>query len=698
MLYCSGASLHFFDAIMQIQKGNRMKRKSTIKSTAFDRLRIPVIIGITSVFLIIFSVAVSLLSNSWLYLPIGISFVLVQIALFWIFATLSSKIAHKNEESLSFLSGLTLDFLMNLTEPAAILDFSGEILWYNKAFQAASGTEGALYHKSIQEISDEKISLRRLREEEAFEQEKKPIIGTLQDQEYQVISYRIFSEGKTNLITLWHSLSRVNELKKRLSDQNPIVSYIAVDNYSEADRFLQGNYRTITAKISILLKEWADSMNAILREVESDRYILIAEEKHLQALTEKRFDILDSVRDISKDNVGIPVTISIGMVCMDGTMQEKETAAHQALDLALQRGGDQAVLKLRDNAIEYYGGRTKTVQKRTKIRSRIIATEVKELIEKASNVLIMGHRFADHDSIGAGIGMARFAMNYCSKVNLVINIHDSNLKGVFKKLGGLPAYKNMFIDGASAQDLITSETLLIITDVNNIRQFEAPELFENCPNTVIIDHHRQSSEFPVKPAITYIEPNASSACELVAEMLEQQLPLGSLLKEEAELLFAGIILDTKQFANNTSPRTFAAAHFLRSEGASPAEAQMLFRSGLNDFKREIKYETNAFIYRDIIAFSYIEEEATQEDKIAASKAADRLLSLEGVLASFVLCKMDRTVHISARSSGTVNVQLITEKLGGGGHFDMAGAQVKDATITEAFAKLKETIDTYLNET
>ncbi len=674
-----------------------MKRKSTIKNTSFDKLRTPLVLGLSSVFLIIFSALISVFTSDWIFLPIGITVLLIEIALFWVIGTLSTKISKSNEEKNSFLNGMTLAFLTDLVNPVAILSTGGEILWYNKAFQKAAGGSSSLYRENIKKIAGEKLSLRRLREESTQEQEIRPVIGTLQDERFQVISYKVASGNKENLITQWHSLARVVALEKELADKNPLVSYIAVDNYSEADGFLQGNYRTITAKISILLKEWADSMNAILREVESDRYILIAEEKHLESLTEKRFDILDKIRDISKDNVGIPVTISVGMVCMDGTMGEKEIAAHQALDLAMQRGGDQAVLKRRDNAVEYYGGRTKTVQKRTKIRSRIVATEVKNLMEKASNVLIMGHRYADHDSIGSGIGMARFAMRYCQKVNIVVNVHDSNLKGVFKKLGGLNEYKNIFIDGATAQDTITSSTLLIITDVNNVRQFEAPELYENISNVVIIDHHRQSAEYAVKPTIVYIEPSASSASEMVSEMLEQQLPPGTLLKEEAEMLFAGIILDTKQFTNNTGPRTFAAAYFLRSEGASPAEAQTLFRSDLNDFKREIKYENNAFIYRDIIAFSYMEEDATQEDKIAASKAADRLLSLEGVLASFVLCKMDQTVHISARSSGTVNVQLITEKLNGGGHFDMAGAQVKNSTLKETFERLKEAVDQYLNE-
>ncbi len=674
-----------------------MKQKNFLKNSIFDRLRPITVILVCSVFLIAFSLVISIQSQNWLFLTGGLSVLLIEIALFWLAGTLSSKRRREHNEKFAILSGLTLDFLMEMMTPVSIFTEDGSIVWYNNAFQTASGNAGDLYRLSIQDLCDEKISLRRLGEESAETLREKPVIAKMQGEEFEVVSYKVSSEGKILLITVWDPLSRIRNLEHELAEKNPVISYIAVDNYTEATSLLQGNYRTITAKISILLKEWANGLDAILRETESDRYILIMEEKHLKKLTDQKFDVLDNVRDISSGNVDVPITISIGTACIDGSMQEKETAAHQALDLAMQRGGDQAVLKRRGNVLEYYGGRTKTVQKRTKIRSRIVASEAMNLMKKASNVLIMGHRFADHDSIGSSIGMARFAMQYCPKVNIVVNIHDSNLKGVFQKLSGLTDYKNIFVDGPTAQDLISSSTLLIITDVNNIRQFEAPELFENCSTVIIIDHHRQSAEFAVKPTITYIEPSASSASELVSEMLEQQLPPGSLLKEEAELLFAGIILDTKQFANNTGPRTFTAAHFLRSEGANPAEAQMLFRSELDDFKREIKYEANAFIYREIIAFSYIEENATQEDKIAASKAADRLLTLDGVLASFVLCRMDETVHISARSSGTVNVQLITEKLHGGGHFDMAGAQVKDATIKETFIQLKEAIDEYLNE-
>ena len=669
-----------------------MKRKNTVKNAVFERLKHSHIILLTSLILLLFAVLASFLFSNWLILPLGISFILVEITLLWIYANIS----HRGENNISVLNGMTLDFLLNLNSPVAIIGYDGIVLWFNKSFQKKCDLS-PVDQKNIKDIVDDKFAMRRLHDAVSSDQSEKPLTATLAGEKFRITSYQFSAEGKDGWITLWTSLAREEELETQLAQKNALVSYIAVDNYSEADGFLQGHYRTVTAKISILLKEWADEIDAILRDVESDRYILIAEEKHLSSLVEKKFDILDRVRDISKDNVGVPVTISIGMACIDGTMREKEAVAHQALDLAMQRGGDQAVIKHRNNDAEYFGGKTKTVQKRTKIRSRIIASEVAQLISKSSNVLIMGHRFADHDSIGSGIGMARFALNYCPKVNIVVNVHDTNLKGVFKKLSGLADYKSMFIDRVSAQNSITSSTLLIITDVNNPNQFEAPELFENISNTVIIDHHRKSGEYAVKPSVIYIEPSASSASELVTEMVEQQLPPRTLLKEEAELLFAGIILDTKQFANNTGPRTFSAAHFLRSEGASPAEAQMLFRSDLEDFKREIKYETNAFIYRQIIAFSYIEEDATQEDKIAASKAADRLLSLEGVLASFVLCRMGTTVHISARSSGTVNVQLITEKLHGGGHFDMAGAQVKDSNIKDTFVRLKEAVDDYLNE-
>lgn len=680
-----------------IRKGNEMKRKNGQTASVFDHLRPTAILLSSSALIVFFSLLISMYEERWIYLPLSLSLILLEFALFWVFATLGSKKRIRRLEKLTLLDQSTLSFLLHFSDPVTIIGENGDLLWYNDSFARLFHGEKPSQQTRLQTLLEGEFSLRSLRDRTTEEMIEDPMLLTLNGEDYELVAYNVATEEKECYLAFWKSLHEVCALKSELAMRNPVLSYIAVDNFEGAAGTLQGNYRTIAAKISVLLKEWTSEVHGVLQEIDSDRYILVIEEKDLKTITDKKYDILDRVRSLSENSVDIPVTISIGSACIDGSMAEKDLAARQALDLALQRGGDQAVLKCRDNATEYYGGKTKTVQKRTKIKSRVVATEVQSLLASSSNVLIMGHRFADHDSIGSCIGMARFAMHFCPKVNIVVNIHDTNLKAIFKKLSGLAEYRNIFIDAASAQDLISSSTLLIVTDVNNTRQFEAPELFQNCATTVIIDHHRQSAEFVVKPTVTYIEPSASSASELVAEMIEQQLPAGSLLKEEAELLFAGIVLDTKQFANNTGPRTFSAAHFLRSEGANPAEAQMLFRSELEDFKREIKYESNAFIYREVIAFSYIEENATQEDKIAAAKAADRLLSLDGVLASFVLCRIDQTVHISARSSGTVNVQLITENLGGGGHFDMAGAQVVNSSIKDTFVLLKEAIDQYLNE-
>ena len=285
-----------------------MKRKSSIKSIALDRIKHTHVILISSAILLLFAILTSFLFSNWLILPLGITFILVEISFFWAYATIS----HRSDAHLSDLNGMTMEFLLNLTSPVAILDKDGNVLWFNKAFQKKSGLSSR-GQENIRNIVDGTLPLRKLREKDLEEQEERPVVATLNGEKFQITAYLLEGASNTNMITLWTSLAREKVLEDKLAQQNALVSYIAVDNYSEADGFLQGNYRTITAKISILLKEWANEMDAILREVENDRYILLAEEKHLSALVEKKFDVLDRVRDISKDNVGVPVTISIGM-------------------------------------------------------------------------------------------------------------------------------------------------------------------------------------------------------------------------------------------------------------------------------------------------------------------------------------------------------------------------------------------------
>ena len=587
------------------------------------------------------------------------------------------------------LSGLTLDFVMSMSLPVVIINNYGEIAWYNKAFINSSGTKGTLYGKNIAEKIHHSLVPARL-----FRTDALPIFVPMNGIQYEVSCYKASSSGKSYCITLWENKSDMLRIKKELEEKNVIVAFLVIDNFSEAMQFVQDKSRTASAVIGGEIDRWSASLGGIMKEYDREKYIIIFEQRHLEDLRHNKFDILDKIRNITVDEVAMQFTASIGIACVSGTLAQKEAASRTALELALQRGGDQAVVK-NEASTEYYGGRLKSVQKKTKVRSRVIANEISAAIKECGNVLVMGHKYADHDSIASCTAVSRLAKYLGKPVNIVVNIHDFNLKAIFNSLRGKKEYDNLFIDRETAQELIRSDTLLIVCDVNNPALFEMPELYEAAREFIVIDHHRKTGEFKTEPRLSYIEPASSSASELMSEIIEQITTPGTLPAVEANLLFAGIILDTKQFTKNTGVRTFGAALYLRGEGASPYEAQKLFRTNITDFMRESVFETNIQIYRDSIAISAYDGEADGRDRIAAAKAADRLLSVEGVTASFVLCVIDGEVNISARSDGNINVQLVLEKLGGGGHFDAAGAQLKGVSLKEALEKLKSAIDAIL---
>ena len=590
------------------------------------------------------------------------------------------------------LSGLTLNFVTALAAPVAIVNDAGEIVWYNKAFLAAAGERGTLYGKKLSESFSPSLGAARL-----FRDVAEPIPVSIRGIDYDVSCYKTSSVGKGHCITVWEDKTEITKVKKELEMKSVMVAFVVIDNFSEAVQFVQDKQRTALALIGSTLDTWTASIGGILKEYDKDKFIIIFEQRHFEKLDESRFDILDKIREIEIDNINMPFTASIGVSKISGTLAEKESAARSALDLALQRGGDQAVVKS-ETSVEYYGGRSKSVQKKTKVRSRVIAGELVNLMKHSGNVIVMGHKYADHDSIASCVAVSRMAKFLGTPVNIVVNIHDFNLKRIFESMRGQSGeYDDLFIDRETAHELIRSDTLLVVCDVNNPAFFELPELYESASSFVIIDHHRKTGEFINAPKIAYIEPAASSVSELMCEILEQATPPGTLARPEANLLFAGIILDTKQFTKNTGVKTFGAALYLRSEGASPYDAAKLFSTSISDFMRETVFENNIHIYKNRIAISVYEKEAEPKDKIAASKAADRLLTVENVCASFVLCRIDGNVHISSRSDGSVNVQLITEKLGGGGHFDAAGAQLNETTLTDALKLLKEAIDITLDD-
>lgn len=619
---------------------------------------------------------------------IGTAILIVYLAsLFFILRSDRKKGGLHSESPL--LSSITLDFVMDLNQPVVIVNDSGVITWYNKGFVNSAGVKKPLYGKELSESVHPYLTIARLSRRTT----DAAMNITYENTDYSISSYKTSASGKTYYITVWDDKTELVTVRRELESKNILVAFVVIDNFSEAMQFIQDKYRTASAVIGSAIDKWCSSFHGVIKEYDRDKYFIVFEQEYYDEIINTKFEILDTIREIQIEDSGIPFTASIGLAKIKGTLGEKETAARRALDMALQRGGDQAVVKT-ENSIDYYGGKSKTVQKKTKIRARVVANELANLIKKSGNVIVMGHKFADHDCIAACIATARLAAFYQKPVNVVVNIHDFNLKPIFTRMRGNRYYEKLFTDRAAAQELVRSDTLLVVCDVNNPAHFEAPEIYENAANVVIIDHHRKTIEYTKAPAISYIEPSASSASEMLCELLEQSFEPGELTQIETDLLFAGLLLDTKQFTKNTGVRTFGAALYLRGEGANPIGAQKLFQIGIEDFLRESKFENNVIVYREKIAIAVYEKEANQADKIAAAKASDRLLTVEGVAASFVLCIIEGVVHISARSDGTINVQLILESLHGGGHYDAAGTQIPDVTIPAALNLLKNSIDKY----
>lgn len=584
------------------------------------------------------------------------------------------------------LTGVMYEKINSLNEPALICDSSYKIVWANRFIH--ENTTGGVIGTSVNLLFNYKIK--------DGEIGKRPVdtVVAFKGKDYIVVEDAIGAEDKSYYLLTLRDTTELLALKQQMRDEDKVVAYVIVDNLEDLLQFEQERYRSAANQVESYIREWGESVGGLVKEYERDKYLFIFEAQYLEKFMTDKFDILDKIRDIRVGSGNIPVTVSIGVAKVKGTMEEKENAAHVALDLALQRGGDQAVVKL-EGEIKFFGGRTNAVQRRTKVRARVVANELITLMAKAGNVIIMGHRFPDYDAFGASIGVARLAMLCGVRFNIVTNFKDVNIKRCMKHFEKDDAYRGVFVDAAKGLDLVRSDTLLVVVDVNSIRMFESEHIARSVNNIVIIDHHRKSAEFEKEPLLSYIEPSSSSASELVTEMLEQALPLNTLQQNEANMLYAGIVLDTKQFSKGTGTKTYAAAIYLRENNAAFEKIQDLFKTSIRDYRQEAVFGEKIEIYRNCMAIALNEGGMDLSDKILAARVADNLLMLEGVAASFALVQIDNVVHISARSNGTVNVQLILERLNGGGRYDEAGAQVKD-TMASTLIRLKEAIDQYIN--
>ena len=566
---------------------------------------------------------------------------------------------------------------------AVIIDSAGRIVWTNGKF-TEEFPECCEYGMELSNITDVPPA-------DFFTDDG--ITVRYKDKVYKVFA-RIPDEDEAKELTLlfFKNITDITALETEKKLSQPVVILFMVDGYEELiSGCLESEKAHVSVQIDKLLEDFAGQTTGVLRKNASDRFIAVIEERHLQEILRNKVEILDKAREIFV-NDRLNVTMSIGIGRTGKTLKESEQFARQALEMALGRGGDQAAVKT-DNGFEFYGGVSKGVERHTKVKTRIIANSLLELVDNADKIFIMGHKYSDLDSVGSSVGLTCAIRNLGKSAWAVCDYNTSLAKVLIDRFPHVDGEEPLFTEPADAMEELTDNSLLIICDTHNPLIIESKELYEKAKKVVVIDHHRKMVNYIDNAVIFHHEPYASSASEMVTELIQYFGEAGTLRAVQAECLLAGIMLDTKNFVMKTGVRTFEAAAVLRKMGADTITVKKMFSSSIDSYKRKTQIVAEAEIYRKcaIAPCDFYADDL----RIVAPQAADELLTIKNVDASFVLFKtMSNEISISARSMGNLNVQLIMEALGGGGHQTMAGAQLKDVTVNEALDTLKKSIDDY----
>ena len=586
----------------------------------------------------------------------------------------------------------TKDSMMNSPLPMLIFrPERDEIIWSNERFLQLTGER--------EHIFDSKLSTTVPGFDTRWLMEGKtecPGEVTLGEHRFLVFGHLVRTGEKgTGLLatTYWVDVTEYSLSRDQLQATRPIAAILLLDNYEDLMKNLNENQRSfLLSEINDHLDAWSAPANGLLRRLERDRYLFLFQEQHLPAFLEKKLEILDLVHDVVNPN-GIAATLSIGVGKDADTFQELMQFANLSIDMALSRGGDQAVIRNRFN-FEFYGGRSTEAEKRTKVKSRVMSNAISSLISDSSRVLVMGHKSPDLDCCGAAAGVCAIARKLGVPAHIIRELGSNPSKPMTDKLAELDEYNNCFIVPQEALVVADSRTLLVVVDTNRPEQVQAPELLESCNRVAVIDHHRRAATYIEGAALNYHEPYASSASELVTELAQYILDPVDLLRTEAEALLAGIVLDTKNFTLRTGGRTFEAAAFLRRSGADTGEVKKLFQNDFDDAVARYGLIQNAKVYKPGIAIAVSDRTV---GRVTAAQAADELLNISGIGASFVLFPDGGGVTLSARSIlDNVNVQVILEALGGGGNAAAAGGQVPDKSLDEVTNELELAIDRYLD--
>lgn len=588
----------------------------------------------------------------------------------------------------------TKNAVISIPMPLVVLEADGSITWYNPRFSEIMENK-KMFDKNITEYVPE-LKLNNILSDTTTNSK----LIQHNTRWYNVLWVPVeidalAKESRAIVLLYWDDITDEIELKKKYEEEQMVIISMQVDNYDEVMANTEDTRKpAVLAEIDGKVGKWASSLKASWRKYDRDKFIIVTENKYLQKVEEKKFDILDMIREIDEGNQ-IPVTLSIGVGAGGDSPGQCNSYAKSAIDLALGRGGDQAVIKRGDKLL-FYGGKTRAVEKRSKVKSRVISNALKQLMHQASEVFIMGHEVPDLDSIGAALGIYRCARHIGKEAYIIQGRNSISVTHLMEKLLEQDEYRDIFIKAPQAFEHMDRRSLLVIVDTHRPSFTEAPELIKATDKVVVIDHHRRSAESVENPVLSYLEPYASSTSELVTEIVQyfdEQVELADI---EADALLAGITMDTKNFTFKTGVRTFEAASYLRRRGANPTSIRQFLQDDMDAYIARAQTVRSAEFIEKGIVISQCPADV-QNAPLIAAQAADALLTIRGINTSFVLARRSDHILISGRSLGEVNVQLVLEKLGGGGHLTIAGAQLEGISMEEAKSRLEEAIYEYLRE-
>ncbi|MBR5342387.1 MAG: DHH family phosphoesterase [Oscillospiraceae bacterium] len=602
------------------------------------------------------------------------------------------EIAQYVKSATGTLMGATQDMIV-LPFPMALIKISThEILWNNEAFQEIAGTEDSLFERQIHELFPG-FSTSWLAEG-SYE-----LPGEVQSggKRYHVLGTLIRSDTGDDPVlmgmTFWLDDTDHLNIKDEYARSRPIMVTILIDNYDELTANLSDSaVSSLNAELGEKISLWCDNFSGLLRKLERNRFLFVFEARNLSAMLEDKFSLLDSIRTVSSPS-GIYATASIGVGKDAGSFPELFDYSNLAIEMSLSRGGDQAVVKDNYN-FTFYGGRNNEAERHTKVKSRVMAGSLRELIRQSSSVFVVGHRNSDIDAIGAAVGVLCLCRKLGKKASIVADLQNTLAGPLIATMQEMPEYENAFLTEQDALLQADPRSLLVVVDTNRPDQVDARGLLDSIERIVVIDHHRRAADYIEHVALNLHEPYASSASELTTELLQYTVDPQDLKPMEASALLSGIALDTKNFTIRTGSRTFEAAAFLRRCGADTVVVKKMFQNDLGSTLERYRILQSARLYRKQIAIAALEEAA---DRAIASQAADELLTITGITASFVVYPLDGMVYISARSIGDANVQMILEPLGGGGNAATAGAQVSDKSVREVLGDLVASIDKFYDK-